>query len=67
VALNPALSSWKVSILHVPTRNVRDFLKFSVCFSKKHYPSLRCVYAANAVGKDLDIFALGMASLSYTL
>jgi hypothetical protein len=52
--------------LRVPTRSVRDFLTFSVCPSNKHCPSARCAYAANAVGKDLDIFAIGAVSLSHT-
>jgi hypothetical protein len=28
-------------------------------------PSARCAYAANAVGKDLDIFVIGAVSLNY--
>jgi hypothetical protein len=28
-------------------------------------PSARCAYAANAVGKDLDIFAVGAISLNH--
>jgi hypothetical protein len=40
---------------------------FSVCPSNKHYPSARCAYAANVVGKDLDIFAVGAVSLYYIL
>jgi hypothetical protein len=47
----------------VPTRNVRDFLTFSVCPSNKHRPSARCVYTANVVGKDLDIFSIRAAPL----
>jgi hypothetical protein len=35
------------------------------CPSNKHCPSARCAYAANAVGKDLDIFALGTISLNH--
>jgi hypothetical protein len=50
VALNPVLPSRKVLSFPVPTRKVRDVI-FSVC------PSAQCAYAANAVGKDLDIFA----------
>jgi hypothetical protein len=53
--------------LRVPTRHVRDFSKFSVCPSNKHYPSARCSYAPNAVGKDLDIFAVGAVSLYHIL
>jgi hypothetical protein len=35
----------------------------------RHCLSARCAYAANAVGKDLDIFAIGAVSLYhiYTL
>jgi hypothetical protein len=32
---------------------------------KKHCPSAQCAYAANVMGKDLDIFALGAISLNY--
>jgi hypothetical protein len=38
---------------------------FGVCPSSKHCPSARCAYAANAVGKDLDIFAIGAVSLNH--
>jgi hypothetical protein len=44
--------------LRVPPSNLRDFLKSNVCPSNNHCPSARCAYAANAVGKDLDIFAV---------
>jgi hypothetical protein len=53
--------------LRVPTRHVRDFSTFSVCPSNKHRPSARCAYAANAEGKDLDIFAVGAVSLYHIL
>jgi hypothetical protein len=53
--------------LRVPTRHVRDFSTFSVCPFNKHCPSARCAYAANAVGKDLDIFATGAVSLNNIL
>jgi hypothetical protein len=52
--------------LNVPTCNVKDFSKLSVCPSNQHCPA-RCVYAANAVGKDLDIFAIGTISLNHVL
>jgi hypothetical protein len=48
--------------LRVPTRNDRALC---VCSSNKHCPSARCAYAANAVGKDLDIFAIGAVSLNH--
>jgi hypothetical protein len=32
-----------------------------------HCPSARCAYAANAVVKDLDIFAIGAVSLDHIL
>jgi hypothetical protein len=44
--------------LHVPARHVKDFSRFGVCPSNKHCLSARCAYAANVVGKDLDIFAV---------
>jgi hypothetical protein len=40
------------------------FQLFCVCPSNKLCPSARCAYAANAVGKDLNIFALGAVSLN---
>jgi hypothetical protein len=42
--------------LRVPPSNLRGFSLFGVCPSNKHCPSARCAYA---VGKDLDIFAIG--------
>jgi hypothetical protein len=50
--------------LRVPTRSVRGFSMFGVCPTNKHCPP-RCAYAANAMGKDLDIFALGAFSQSH--
>jgi hypothetical protein len=41
------------------------FSLFCTCPSNKHCPSDRCAYAANVVGKDIDIFALGAVSLNY--
>jgi hypothetical protein len=44
---------------------LRGFSLFCACPSNKHCPSARCAYAANvAVGKDLDILALGTVSLN---
>jgi hypothetical protein len=43
--------------LRAPASNLRDFSLFG--------PSARCAYAANAVGKDLDIFAIGAVSLNH--
>jgi hypothetical protein len=51
----------------VPTRHVRDFSKLSACHSNKHCPSAPCAYAANVVGKHLDIFAVGAVSLYHIL
>jgi hypothetical protein len=65
--LKPCTSLLENVSLRVPTRHVRDFSTFSVCPSKKHCPSAPCVYAANAVGKDLDIFAIGAVSLNHVL
>jgi hypothetical protein len=50
--------------LRVPSSNLREFSLFCACPSNKHCPSVRCAYAANVVGKDLDIFALGTVSLN---
>jgi hypothetical protein len=52
-------------ILRVPPNSLRDFQLFGVCPSNKHCPSARCAYATNAVGKDLDVFAVGAASLRH--
>ncbi|PNF27531.1 hypothetical protein B7P43_G02896 [Cryptotermes secundus] len=52
--------------LRVPPSNLRDFSLFGVCPSNKHCPSARCAYAANAVCKDLDIFAIGTVSVNDT-
>jgi hypothetical protein len=49
----------------VPPSNLRDFSLFGVCPSNKHCPSARYAYAANAVGKDLDIFTIGVVSLNH--
>jgi hypothetical protein len=52
--------------LRAPPSNIRYFQFFGVRPSNKHRPSARCAYAANAVGKDLDIFAVGAVSLRHT-
>jgi hypothetical protein len=49
----------------VSPSNLRDFSLFGVCPSNKHCPSARCAYAANAVGKELDILAIGDVSLNH--
>jgi hypothetical protein len=49
--------------IRIPARHPREFSMFNVCTSNKYCPSARCVYAANVVGKDLDIFAVGAVSL----
>jgi hypothetical protein len=54
-------------ILPVPTCNIRDFLKFSVCPSNKHCPSARCDSAANVVDKNLDILAIGAVYINHIL
>ncbi|PNF13713.1 hypothetical protein B7P43_G14358 [Cryptotermes secundus] len=51
--------------LHVPPSNLRDFSLSGVCPSNKHCPSARCTCAANAVSKDLDIFAIGTVSVNH--
>jgi hypothetical protein len=53
--------------LRVPVRNVRGFSLFSVCPSVIHCPSVMRAYAANAVGKYLDIFVIENFSQSYFL
>jgi hypothetical protein len=47
--------------IRVPTRNIRNFTMFSCSFS--HYPSARCVSAANSVCKSTDIFCKSSLSL----
>jgi hypothetical protein len=49
--------------LRVPPINLKKFSLFWACPSNKHCPFVRCAYAANVVGKHLDIFALGTFSL----
>jgi hypothetical protein len=49
----------------VPPGNLRDFSLFGVRPSDKHCTCARCAYAINAVGKDLDIFAIGVFSLNH--
>jgi preprotein translocase subunit SecG len=44
---------------------IRDFQMFGACHSNKHCPSARCAYAANVVGKDLDVFAVRDVSLRH--
>jgi hypothetical protein len=53
--------------LRIPTSHVRDFSTFSVCPSKNHCPSAQCTYAANMVGRDLDVFAVGAIFLNHIL
>jgi hypothetical protein len=36
-----------------------------LCPSNKHCPSARCACATNAVGKNLDLFAIGAVSLNH--
>jgi hypothetical protein len=50
--------------LHVPPSNLREFSLFGACPYDKHCPSAWCASAANVVGKDLDIFAIGEVSLN---
>jgi hypothetical protein len=67
VAINPALPCFENVSLRVLHSNFTDFSKFSVCPSNKHCPSARCAYAANAVVKYLDIFAIGAVSFNHIL
>jgi hypothetical protein len=50
--------------LRVSPNNLREFSLFYACPSNKHCPPARWAYAANVVGKDLDIFALGAVLLN---
>jgi hypothetical protein len=52
-----------------PTLYVKDFSMFRVCPAIKYYPSARCAYAAEVVGKYTYtcIFAVGAVSLSRVL
>jgi hypothetical protein len=51
--------------LRVPPSNLRELSMFCACPTNKHCPSAQCAYAANvAVGKDLNIFALGTVSFN---
>jgi hypothetical protein len=65
VAVQPAASQEKLTSIRTTTILILLLLLFGVCHSNKHCPSARCAYAANAVGKDLDIFALGTVSLNH--
>jgi hypothetical protein len=42
--------------LHIPTKSIRDYTTLSVHRNFKVSPSARCVYAANAVCRSIDIF-----------
>jgi hypothetical protein len=50
--------------LRVSASNLRGFSLFYACPSNKHSPSARWAYAANVVGKVLDISALGTVPLN---
>jgi hypothetical protein len=49
--------------LYVPPSTLREFSLFCAC-PNKHCLSARCTFAANMIGKDLDIFALGTVYLN---
>jgi hypothetical protein len=66
VTLYSALLSLENVSLPVPTRSLRGFLMFNVCRSNAHCPAW-CGYAANAMGKDLDISVNGAVSLDHIL
>jgi hypothetical protein len=51
--------------LRIAPSNLRDFPLFGSCPSNKHCPSAWCALAANAMGKRLDIFAIGAISLNH--
>jgi hypothetical protein len=68
VALNPSLPSWKmlvfVSLLAMLGTSPQR-LAFVPQINSP--PPARCAYAANVVGKDLDILAVGAVSLNHSL
>jgi hypothetical protein len=66
VALNPALPSWKMLVFVSLLAMFGTSQRVAFAPLNKHCPSARWSYAANAVGKDLDIFAVGAVSLYHT-
>jgi hypothetical protein len=64
MGINPVPLLENVS-LRVPYSRLKDSSLFGVCPSNEHCPSARCAYAANAVGKVLDIFAIGAVPLNH--
>jgi hypothetical protein len=54
-----------IIVVFIILRNVRNFLTVGVCPSNEHCPSAQCACAANAVSKDLDIFAVREVSLNH--
>jgi hypothetical protein len=62
VALNPAFPSWTMLVFMFLLAILGTSHGVP---SNKHCPSARCAYAANAVGKDLDMFSIGAVSLNH--
>jgi hypothetical protein len=58
-------SNSSTHIINVCCLVILLLLLFGFCLSNKHCPSARCAYATNAVGKDLDIFAIGAVCLNH--
>jgi hypothetical protein len=54
--------AWLV-IIGIPPSNLRVFSMFYAQPSNKQWCPARCAYAADVLGKDLDIFALGPVTL----
>jgi hypothetical protein len=65
LTLNPALPLWKMlASMFLPTIIGTSHCLVFFPLINTVLPFL-CAYAANAVGKDLDIFALGTVSLNH--
>jgi hypothetical protein len=66
VALNPALPSWKM-LVFVSLLAMLGTSQGLAFVPLTNSPSARSAYAANVVGKDLDIFAVGAVPLNLIL
>jgi hypothetical protein len=49
-------STFDTVSLRIPSKRIKDFSTFVVNNNFKVSPSARCVYAANVIGKEIDIF-----------
>jgi hypothetical protein len=66
-ALKSCTSLLENVAFRVTTRNVRDFLMYSLCPPNKHRFSAWWAYAASIVGKGLHMFVIGAVSLNNIL